>query len=460
MLKRRLYINIASMTIASLLILSLLLVSIFYNFYVSKEKENLIVNGNLITSTIEYFDVDDTKYLNRIKNQDKNLRITLIDSNGEVKFDSVSDPMTMENHRDRSEVKSAFSKGTGEATRHSDTLSKSTYYYAVLLSNNSVVRVARQVDNILFVFLGIFPAIIGIILILLTFSFIMSSILTKKIVKPIEKATENIENIIAGNDIVKVDTYEEITPFIKALNLQSKKIHQHIKELKEAEKIRREFSANVSHELKTPLTSINGYAEMIASGIAKEEDAIKFAGIIRKEGIRLVNLIDTIIKLSELDESKENKDFEVTDIYEIAINVVKLLDFTAKDKDVSINVVGKSAIIIANKIMMEELLFNLIDNSIKYNKIGGSVDIYIDKHKNYTMIKVIDTGSGIPKEDQNRIFERFYRVDKSRSKKTSGSGLGLSIVKHIVEYHGGTISVMSEEGKGTEITVNIVNGDV
>ena len=448
------------MTIASLLVLSLLLVTIFYNFYVSKEKENLIANGNLIASTIEYFDGYDTKYLNTIKNQDKNLRITLIDFNGKVKFDSVSDPMTMENHRDRAEVKSAFSKGTGEATRHSATLSKSTCYYAVLLSNNSVLRVARQVDNILLVFLDIFPAIIGITLILLIFSFIMASILTKKIVKPIEKATENIENIISGNDIVKVDTYEEITPFIKALNLQSKKIHRHIKELKEAEKIRREFSANVSHELKTPLTSINGYAEMIASGIAKEEDAVKFAGIIRKEGIRLVNLIDTIIKLSELDESKENKDFEVIDIYEIAVNVIKVLDFTAKDKDVSINVVGESAMVIANKIMMEELLFNLIDNSIKYNKIGGSVNIYIDKHKNYTMIKVIDTGRGIPEEDQKRIFERFYRVDKSRSKKTSGSGLGLSIVKHIVEYHGGTISVISEEGKGTEITVNIVNGDV
>ena len=203
----------------------------------------------------------------------------------------------------------------------------------------------------------------------------------------------------------------------------------------------------------TPLTSIHGYAEMIESGMAKGEDIVKFASIIRKEGARLLDLIDSIIRLSKLEETEKNKDLLPIDIYNIASTIRESLITGAKDKNIDLQVHGQKTIINGNKIMIEELLFNLIENSIKYTNPGGKVEVTIGKDENHSYIKVSDTGIGIPKESQDRIFERFYIVDKSRSKKTQSTGLGLSIVKHIVEYHDGSIELISQEDKGTTVTV-------
>lgn len=306
--------------------------------------------------------------------------------------------------------------------------------------------------------LMILPMIIGILVFLYIPLYFFSSKLTSKIIEPIQLATQNIESILSGEDIQNEFIYEELNPFIKTIQYQRMEIEQSILKLKEAEKYRRDFTANVSHELKTPLTSINGFAEMLATGMTKEEDIVKFANIIHKEGIRLLSLIDSIIDLSKIEAQSDDKTFypfEATDIFEIAGNIVAKLEHHAREKDISINLTGDSTILRGNKRMIEDLFSNIIDNAIKYNKHGGEINVIINKLNNLAKIKITDTGIGITVEDQKRIFERFYRVDKSRSKRISGTGIGLSIVKHIVEYHSGKITLISEVDKGTQIEVTL-----
>lgn len=220
------------------------------------------------------------------------------------------------------------------------------------------------------------------------------------------------------------------------------------------ELIRREFSSNVSHELKSPLTTINGYAEMIQTGMAKQEDITRFASIIRSEGLRLLDIIDSVIRLSKIEEN-QTKEFSSIDLYSITKSVVGRLSLQSEKKDIKINITGNKTIINGNGIMISELLFNLIQNSIKYTNPDGRVCVYIYKDENYSYIKVSDTGIGIPNSVQDRVFERFYIVDKSRAKQNQSIGLGLAIVKHIVEYHNGSISLKSVENVGTEIVVKL-----
>jgi two-component system phosphate regulon sensor histidine kinase PhoR len=192
---------------------------------------------------------------------------------------------------------------------------------------------------------------------------------------------------------------------------------------------------------------------MISSGMTKEEETIKFANIIHKEGVRLLGQIDSIINLSHLEEKSLESDYEALDIYDIIETILSQLKFRASDKNVKLNISREHYEFRGNRRMIEELIINLVDNGIKYNHENGSVDVIIRKKDKSLSITVKDTGIGIPIKDQNRVFERFFMVDKSRSKKVQGTGLGLSIVKHIVEYHGGSISLKSELNKGTEIEV-------
>ncbi|MCR3954917.1 MAG: ATP-binding protein [Gudongella sp.] len=305
------------------------------------------------------------------------------------------------------------------------------------------------------IFLAMIPAMIGILVFLLVILFVLSSRLTHMILAPIKRATDNIESILSGKKVQEASIYPEVRPFIQTIDHQKRQIDMAINELREAEKIRRDFTANVSHELKTPLTSINGFAEMIASGATDRDDTIKFAGIIHKEGTRLLNLIEDIISLSRLDGSQKDQDFEVVRIDKLAENIVEQLKFRASDKNIDLDFNGNPSTTRGNRRMLEDLIYNLVDNGIKYTDVGGRVMISIQENSEGVSIQVSDTGIGIPKEDQARIFERFYQVDKSRSKKVGGSGLGLSIVKHIVQSHGGTIGLKSSPGNGTSITVNL-----
>lgn len=352
-------------------------------------------------------------------------------------------------------------------------MERKIYHYLVVLISIIVIIVSLALTFLFYDFhiigldenltistllLMIFPVIVGILVFIVVFIYFFSSTLTSRIIKPIKIATQNIESILSGEEPKDELIYEELNPFIKTIQFQRIEIEQSILRLKEAEKYRRDFTANVSHELKTPLTSINGYAEMLATGIAKEEDIIKFANIIHKEGTRLLGLIDSIINLSKLEDetySKAQISFEAMDLYEIASNIISRLDHRAREKDIDLTISGESTIINGNKRMIEDLISNLLDNAIKYNKPNGQVNVSINKFNKTGNIKVSDTGMGISKEDQARVFERFYRVDKSRTKKINGTGIGLSIVKHIVEYHNGKIFLNSEVDKGTEIEISL-----
>ena len=230
-------------------------------------------------------------------------------------------------------------------------------------------------------------------------------------------------------------------------------IEQQHEEILRSANMRVEFTANVSHELKTPLTSISGYAELIENGMAADDDVRRFAKEIHRNSKRLLTLINDTIRLSELDMTEKTIEFEDIDLYELAENCVSMLQINAEKHQVFLSLFGSSCHVCANKGMMEELLYNLCDNAIRYNKADGSVKVILKNEEDCVKLQVKDTGIGIPQKSTDRVFERFYRVDKSRSKQTGGTGLGLAIVKHIVAKHNAKITLSSELGKGTTITV-------
>ena len=242
--------------------------------------------------------------------------------------------------------------------------------------------------------------------------------------------------------------YKELAPFVT-------RIREQHKDILAAAKSRQDFTANVSHELKTPITAISGYAELIENRMVEEEQQIKFAGEIRKHSDRLVSLVNDIIRLSELDYKESVPEFSKIDLYEIAEERVELLHNNTREKNIKMSLTGEHCLVMSNRGLMVELFDNLIQNAIRYNVLNGAVAVSIRPAGNQVQVTVSDTGIGIPEKDQARVFERFYRVDKSRSRETGGTGLGLAIVKHIVELHEGSIELESEVGKGTTICVRL-----
>ena len=350
------------------------------------------------------------------------------------------DALKMENHSKRPEIMAAFSDGEGEAVRRSETLDKSTFYYAVRCSDGSVLRVAKEAGSLYSIFVSAMPVLVTVIGILIILSVLLAHYLTDHMIRPIEKLARNIE------EQDELTEYEELAPLIDMIRKQ----HQDI--IKNA-RIRQDFTANVSHELKTPLTSISGYAELIENGMASEDDTVRFAGGIRKSANWLLTLINDIIRLSELDSAEEEISFERLNLYQLAETCVDMLSINAEKHHVTISIQGSESFLLGNRQMIEELLYNLCDNAIRYNNENGSVTVMVCSRGKQTVLIVKDTGIGIPREHQDRVFERFYRVDKSRSKSTGGTGLGLAIVKHILVKHNATIDLQSESGSGTVITV-------
>ncbi len=414
----------------------LLLTVVYYDLFRRQVMEDLRAYTLLLK---EYEDPARLKGLaDRLENDD--IRLTLIGENGDVVFDSRADLEKMENHSQRPEIIKALSEGEGQAVRRSKTLSENTFYYAVRLEGGDILRVAKEASSIYNVFLRALPSLIMVLLVLLVLCLAVARVLTAKLISPIERLAENLDEYDDKTD------YEELTPFIAMIKSQ----HQDI--MKNA-KMRQEFTANVSHELKTPLTSISGYAELIETGMASEQDVVRFANGIHNSANRLLTLINDIIRLSELDGAEEEVAFEQLNLYRLAQTCVEMLSFNAEKHQVSISLKGSDYYILGNKQMIEELLYNLCDNAIRYNNAGGKVSVEVYSEKGKTSLIVRDTGIGIPKEHQERIFERFYRVDKSRSKSTGGTGLGLAIVKHIIAKHNAQMELDSRVGEGTTIKV-------
>lgn len=475
-------------------------------------------------------------------------RVTWIDTDGTVLFDTQVDQTIMENHADREEIREAFATGSGSAVRTSSTLTEQTYYEARRLTDGTVLRISTNQASAWALMIDMLWPVILIAVLAIGLSALLARRMAKRIVEPLNKL--NLEQPLSN------DTYEELSPLLRRINQQHLQINSQMRTLQRktdefiqitsnmqeglvvldketrirsintaamqifraeescvgssffqvngsnalrqalndaldrghgsvtlelegkiyrfdmsgiqsdgkllgavilavdvtesqnAEQMRREFSANVSHELKTPLQGIIGSAELLESGMVKPEDTPRFVGHIRKEASRLVNLIEDIIRLSQLDEGVELPK-ESVDMLELAEDVKEILESSAEEKNIKIDVTGNGFAILGVRRMLQEIVYNLCDNAIKYNSCGGNVHINVENNK----LTVSDTGIGIPTEHKDRIFERFYRVDKSHSKASGGTGLGLSIVKHAAAYHNAEISLESTPGKGTTITI-------
>ena len=436
MAKKTLY-KIFAFGVSVITITAVLILSVFYSYSDNQLKEQLRVVESVVENQLAQD--DDTAFISN--HIDKNVRITLVAKDGAVVADSQESANKLGNHLNRQEIQQAIKNGEATVTRHSDTQEKKVYYFAKQLDNGNILRVSTEAKSIGKFFSDYIIYIILCIIVVIVAAVFVSMGITKSIVKPITQLGQSLDNI----DKFKSD--EELKPLVNALLQQKKK-------QKMLDKQKKQFTANVSHELKTPLTSIAGYAELIETGMAKPEDIKPFAGVIRKQALRLVNLSEDIIQLSQLEESDdEDMSFESVNLYEIAQRCVEALNINAINKCVTLNLTGEDCYIRGKAQLVEELVYNLCDNAIRYNKENGNVTVTVTSLEKGASVSVKDTGIGIPKKYQERIFERFFRVDKSRSKATGGTGLGLAIVKHITQLHDAKLEISSEEGKGTEIIV-------
>lgn len=522
-------------------------VSFIYDYFNHSQTEQL---SEELKSVAEIVNVSGKEFFENYHSSV--FRFTLVSGDGEVVFDTEADAESMENHKNREEIKEALAYGKGSSARYSSTLTQKNVYEAVELENGNVLRISASHLTVGALVLGMLPTIAAIIIISLIVSLFLSDKMAKSIVKPLDRL--DLENPQEN------DVYEELSPILRKINNQHKQIEKQMRQLRHrtdefrqitdsmseglvmlnkngevlsinpaaqklfgadetavgnsfvtvdrstemieaiddaligkhsefrklisgreyqfsisriesagktigvvilcfdvtetafAERNRQEFTANVSHELKTPLQSIIGSAELLESGLVKPEDTSRFVGNIKKEATRLVSLINDIIRLSQLDENSTQMR-ESVDLSEVAAEVIEVLKNSAQKKNVTLELSGGECIINGIRRYLYEIIYNLCDNAIRYNVDGGKVTVDISYIDSKVVLKVSDTGIGIPPEHQSRIFERFYRVDKSHSKETGGTGLGLSIVKHAVSYHGGNISLESVVGKGTQITV-------
>jgi len=447
-MKKKLFVRIIFMVLVVQLLSIISLVSILHYSSLSEIRVELKNEAEYLAVG---YDKIGTAYFDNVEKIGEN-RITLIDKEGIVLYDNKANPDYMDNHNTRPEVIAARNNGYGESERDSDTLLEKTVYYALIMEDDYIIRVSANRITLVQMFLNLIYPIVGAIVIAIITTLILAFKLSDSIVRPINEL--NLEKPKESN------SYIEIDPLVDKINEQNELIEGQITELKDAVNIktreanfRKEFTANVSHELKTPLTSISGYAELIKEGIAKEEDVPYFAEKIHSEAIRLIGLVGDIIKLSQMDENSVSLIKEQVDIYAICEKAVSLLEPIASANNISLELVGNHIYIDGVEEILEEIIYNLCDNAIKYNKLNGKVTIEVAKDSVVPYIKVEDTGIGMEEEELERVFERFYRVDKSHSKEIGGTGLGLSIVKHGVSYHNAEIEIQSEVGKGTTITV-------
>lgn len=436
-MKKRINKQLIIMGVMTVIFTWLFALFTFYQYYEKKINNDLMIATNAIISS--YKEENSIDYLSNINLG--NYRITLIDTKGNVLYDSQASVKSLKNHLERPEFQKALKDFEGNDVRRSETMNLKTHYYAKKINDDMILRISLSSNHLFENFNQLVINSIFLVAFVLLLSILISKKLTNQIMKPIYKMGRNIDNIEENIP------YKELEPFVNH-------IKQHQDKKRENEKIRREFTANVSHELKTPLTSISGYAELMENGLVKDEDIKEFAGKIHSESGRLLNLIRDIIKLSEIDEPTKTINCESVDVYKIALDIKEYLEFYAKQNEITIDIEGENPFyVLGDKTLLNELIYNLCDNAIKYNKHGGSVVIKFLYDENKPVISIKDTGIGIAKSEHSRIFERFYRVDKSRSKETGGTGLGLGIVKHIAMQHDAEIEIFSEVDKGTEIKI-------
>lgn len=470
----KIFLSTLSVGVLVYFLCALIFISNMYNYFEKQIFNELETEATFLEKYAENFDLHSLSDFNTIKN-----RITLIHKDGTVFFDNQVDFKNLENHSLRKEFIQAKENGSAKISRYSSTMTDKTLYFAKLLSTGDILRISCNQHSVLVLLLGMSQALFIMLICALIISGIFATWISQKIVNPLNKIDlENPE---------KSPVYDELKPF-------TKRIAEENFEKSQREELRKQFTANVSHELKTPLTSISGFAEILKTGETDKKTTMDFASTIYDESQRMINLVNDIIKLSKLDEKSISLQKEALNLFEIANEAANILKSSAKSKNIKIsiynennlvsdfgensslnnenqnkkesgaelenlNLLKNQAIIMGVHAVIYEMIYNLIDNAIKYNKQNGNVDIIIknEKFSRKVIFTVKDTGIGIPKNEQERIFERFYRIDKSRSKEIGGTGLGLSIVKHAAKYHNAKISLESQEGTGSKFSVEFEN---
>ena len=490
---KRIFRSIFLVALVVLLLSVALLSVVFYNDYAVQYRSELksealsmahAINGGLA----------EEDYLRSLE-QDKisPIRITWIGADGTVRYDNEAAPAQMENHAARTEVADALRYGAGESERYSATLSQKTFYYACRLQDGTVLRLAGTRDSVLGILLRMLRPAVAAVLVAIALAWLLSYRLSNEGLLIVDARTNllfcnpsarrllQIENV-EKQSVLAVNRSEDFREAVqralsgehdlRTLTLDGR-IYQlmanpamedgrlagavlvllDVTEREDREQLRREFTANVSHELRTPLTSISGFAELIRDGIAKPQDVQHFAGNIYTEAQRLIALVGDIIRLSQLDEGSVGSEKTDLRLDGMAASVVSRLQDAAAQHDVTLRTELKPCRVHGIAQIVDELIYNLCDNAIKYNRKGGSVTVSTAEENGQPVLRVADTGIGIPAAEQDRVFERFYRVDKSHSRAIGGTGLGLSIVKHAAAYHHARVALESTLGTGTTVTV-------
>ena len=433
----KIFLSTFSVGVLVYFLCALVFITNMYGYFEKKIFEELKTESTLLEGYNLSENSEDLSALSELKTQN---RITLIHTDGTVYFDNTVDASGMENHALRSEFLKAKEDGMSTSSRYSSTMLEKTLYFAKLLENGHVLRISCDQHTVGVLVLGMSQILLIMLVIAMIISGVTASILSKKIIEPLNKI--NLENPESS------DVYEELKPF-------TKRIAEENFEKSQREELRQQFTANVSHELKTPLTSISGFAEILKQGGTDEKTTKDFADTIYEESQRMIALVNDIIKLSKLDEKSISLEKEPLSLREITREAIEVITPIAEKKNVSLNLSGDSGLINGVRPVIYEMVYNLIDNAVKYNNENGIVSIRIETitETHNVILTVQDNGIGIPEREKERIFERFYRIDKSRSRELGGTGLGLSIVKHAAKYHNASVLVESKEGDGSTFKV-------
>lgn len=439
-MKQKINLRLIGIAILAIAATVIAMISVYYRLLQVQVKKDLRLNAQLLQSSDLFTDPEHVERCNELKDLCQSLRITWIGTDGSVLFDNDFAAARLGNHADRQEVKAAYKTGEGQAVRYSSTLNKDTFYYALRLSDGTILRLAAEYESVGRIIISVIPIIALILLLILLVCIALSHMLTTQLIKPIEAMARNI------TDKDFQAPYKELAPFSDIIRTQ------HM-EILAAAKDRQDFTANVSHELKTPLTAISGYAELLAANMVAPEQKMHFYHEIQKCAARLLRLINDIIRLAALDRSERESLFNEVDLAEIVEESLNTLQLNAEQHKIKLNLQLEKCIVHGNREMLKELVDNLVVNAIFYNSPGGYVLIKVGTDNGRQKLLVKDNGIGIPATEQGKIFQRFYRVDKSRSKATGGTGLGLAIVKHIVELHSAEIILDSTPGVGTSFTI-------
>ena len=378
-------------------------------------------------------------------------RITLVAEDGTVLYDNKNNYQIMPSHNDRPEIQEAERDGVGSSERESETAGTVGIYRAVRASTGVIVRMSLERENAVGALFHDMGLVLGVAAGFVVLSWVVSRLVAARLMRPVVRINPSSPD--------PDSSYRELRPMLSRISEQQRVLSEQVEELKGNDLMRREFTANVTHELKTPLTTISGAAELIRDGIARPDDVPEFAGRIYDEAAHMTELVNDILTLSKLDESERSRDkalvghMEPVDLHHVVEDVCRRLTPTAEGADVTITASGTSVLIRGVAHLLDELVYNLCDNAIRYNREGGSVSAWAGILEGHPVVRVSDTGVGIPVEAQTKVFERFYRVDSSRARTTGGTGLGLAIVKHAASYHGAQLTLTSEEGRGTTIVV-------